>query len=86
MLVAVAGLGGVGFAHGQGNGSVGAGVDVGKARVATLAGRSAAYGLPSSTAIQPAGQTCEQMPQPLQRSESMVMILRIIESIPLSGI
>lgn len=39
------GLGGGGFAHGQGNGSVGAGVDVGKARVATLAGRSAAYGL-----------------------------------------
>ena len=39
------GLGGVGFAHGQGNGSVGAGVDVDKARVATLAGRSAAYGL-----------------------------------------
>lgn len=44
MLVAVAGLG-VGFANGQGNGSVGAGVDAGKARVATMAGRSAAYGL-----------------------------------------
>lgn len=41
------GLGGGGFAHGQGSGSVGAGVDVGKARVATLAGRSAAYGLSS---------------------------------------